>query len=78
MRFRPLLRAGPLREEITCRRTYDNSTGEELGKPMWDYRTAKFLNEPLPEPVPRSVRTVFHFDSTSVVVPPECREMTQE
>ena len=75
VRFRPLLRAGPLREEIVCRRTFDNYTGEELGEPMTNYATAKLLNEPLPDPVPRPVRTVFYFDRTSVAVPPECREV---
>ena len=77
-RFRPLLRAGPLREEVVCRRTFDHGTGEELGAPMRDYATAKLLNEPLPDPVPRPVRTVFHFNSTSVVAPPECCEAMPE
>ena len=75
MRYRPLLRAGPTREEVTCRRTYDARTGDELGEPMKDYARAKFLAEPLPDPVPRPIRTVFHFDQTSVVVPPECRNI---
>ena len=71
--YRPLLRAGPLREEVVSRVTYDGRTGEQLGPVMFDYSVSKHLCEPLPEPTPRPLRTVFSFAKTSVEVPPECR-----
>ena len=71
-KFRSLLGAGPLRSEVVCRTTYDAKSGDVL-ETMTDYSSAKFLNEPLPKPVPRSLRTVFAFDRTTKEVPPECR-----
>ena len=42
---------------------------------MHDYATTKCPCEPLPEPVPRAIRTVFEFSRTDVDVPPECRDV---
>ena len=75
-RFRTLWQTGPNRHEVTCRTTFDANTGDIIGAPMFDYATAKFLNEPLPEPVPRSIRSVFAFDHTEKKVPPECRNVS--
>ena len=76
-RFRSLYEAGPLRSEVTMRTTYDVKTGEMIGSPMRDYATSKSISEPLPEPVPRSVRTVFSFDRTVREVAPECRNLAE-
>ena len=73
--YRPVLRAGPLQSEVTSRTTIDMTTGEQVGPIMRDYATAKFHCEPLPEPTPRAIRTIFTFDYTSVDVPPECRNV---
>ena len=72
-RFRSLYEAGPLKSEVTLRVTFDGKTGEMIGSPMRDYATSKAISESLPEPVPRPVRTVFHFDRTTREVPPERR-----
>ena len=77
-RYRSLYEAGPLRSEVTKRETFDEKTGEMLGVPMLDYATSKVISEPLPDPVPRSVRTVFHFDRTARDVAPERRNMAVE
>ena len=76
VRYRPLLLAGPLRSEVMSRTTIDTRTNEMVGPVMRDYATSKNLCDELPEPRPRSIRTVFSFDSTSVDVPPECRNRT--
>ena len=77
-RYRSLYEAGPLRSEVTRRETFDEKTGEMLGAPMLDYSTSKTISEPLPDPVPRSVRTGFYFDRTVREVAPERRNMTAE
>ena len=63
-RFRPLLKAGPSREEVVKRTTYDYHTGEVL-EVMSDYNTNKAPCAELPPPTPRSLRTSFAYDSTS-------------
>ena len=48
-----------------------------IGAPMLDYATSKTINELLPDPVPRSIRTVFHFDNTVRDVAPERRNVEE-
>ena len=69
-KYASLFTAGPEPNEVVSRRTFDLDTGEELGAPMLDFATAKFRNLPLPEPVPRSIRSVFTFAQTSKQAPP--------
>ena len=76
-RFRSLYEAGPLRTEVTRRETFDERTGDMIGAPMLDYATSKTINELLPDPVPRSIRTVFHFASTVRDVAPERRNIEE-
>ena len=73
-RYASLYSAGPDLHEVSIRTTYDAKTGEMIGVPLREYSTAKFRNEPLPPPVPRSIRSVFAFDHTAKFVPPECRD----
>ena len=70
-KYASLYTAWPELHEITSRRTFDHDSGEELGVPMLDFASAKFRNLPLPEPVPRSIRSVFAFARTSKQTPPD-------
>ena len=75
-KFASLYTAGPELHEVTSRRTFDADSGEELGAPMLDFSCAKFRNLPLPDPIPRSIRSVFTFQSTSKSIPPEHRNQS--
>ena len=69
VRFRQIYGSGPARQEITSRVTVDANSGETLGV-MDDYPTNRKLDDWLPEPSPRAIRTIFSFDSTKARVPP--------
>ena len=68
IRCRTLLLAGPSRHEVYKRCTYDTRTGDLL-ETLSGYDTAKILDQLLPEPVPRDITTVFHFQSTASKIP---------
>ena len=70
VKFRDLWMAGPSKEEVTMRKTYDHATGELLGV------THKWLEcrdkcADLPSPRPPPLRTEFHFSKTRAKIPPE-------
>ena len=67
-RFSTLWSTGPARQEVQERLTYDANTGELL-ETLKRFDVAKNLNEPLPAPVPRDIKTVFRFKSTSKRIP---------
>ena len=68
VKFRTLYMAGPKLSEITKRETWDATTGELLDTTR-NFATCKAPCEDLPEPRPRALRTVFHFERTSANVP---------
>ena len=71
-RFSTLYSSGPARQEVYERVTFDSNTGEKLGVlPRFD--TAKNLNDNLPPPVPRDIRSEFFFRATSKVIPSSAR-----
>ena len=63
-RFSTLWSTGPARHECYERATFDANTGEWLGT-LKRFDTAKNLNEELPPPVPRDIKSVFRFKATS-------------
>ena len=63
-RFSTLYSSGPARQDCHTRTTYDSNTGELL-ETLRKFDTAKLVNEPLPPPVPRDIKSVFHFVSSS-------------
>ena len=71
-RYSTLYSSGPNRQECHERTTYDAKTGEKLGT-LSRFDIAKSVNEPLPPPVPRDIKTVFHFKSTVKHVPQSAR-----
>ena len=68
VRCRTLFRTGPARHEVHTRQTFDNDTGELL-EVTKSFATAKIIDQELPDPRPRSLRTVFHFGATQAVIP---------
>ena len=71
-RYSSLYSSGPSRQECHTRETFDTNSGEKIGT-MNRFDVAKNLNEPLPPPVPRDTRTVFHFNRTSKAIPDSAR-----
>ena len=67
-RFSTLFSAGPLRQEVYERVTYDSQTGEEIGR-LARFNVAKNINDELPSPRPRDIRSVFHFKASSKATP---------
>ena len=67
-RYKTLWKTGPSRHEVHQRVTYDMCTGEVIGT-LKGFDTAKDLNGELPPPVPRDIRSVFHFKSTNARIP---------
>ena len=67
-RFSTLWKTGPARHEVHKRVTYDLDTGQVIGT-LLRFDVAKNLNDELPPPVPRNIRSVFHFHSTQARVP---------
>ena len=70
VRCRTLYRSGPSRHEVHTRETFDADTGELLDTTR-EFATAKVIDQELPSPKPRALRSVFHFDATNAVVPQE-------
>ena len=50
--------------------TYDQNTGEVVDTTR-DYPMCRDKSAPLPPPIPRSLRTVFHFTRTNAAIPPD-------
>ena len=73
-RFSTLWSTGPARQEVYERLTYDANTGELL-ETMKRFDTAKLLNEELPPPVPRDIKSVFRFKSTAKNVQASSRQV---
>ena len=69
-RCRSLQKAGPSRHEVGLRETFDAESNELLHT-LTDYANAKCLDQELPSPRPRAVRTVFHFNRTTSTIPPD-------
>ena len=67
-RCRPLWKTGPAQHEVYRRDTFDAESGALLDTLM-DYASAKSFDKELPPPVPRSLRTVFHFRRTAANIP---------
>ena len=74
-RCRTLFKSGPAREEVHERVTVDAKTGEVLDT-LQGFQTAKVLDKELPPPVPRAIRTIFHFKATKATVPDSARADT--
>ena len=68
VRCRTLYRSGPARNEVHTRETFDANTNELLNTTT-NFAYAKVVDQELPDPKPRAVRTVFHFASTQANVP---------
>ena len=71
-RFASLYSSGPARYECHTRETYDANTGDLIGT-MHNFDTAKLINQELPGPVPRDIKSVFHFKSTAKTIPNPAR-----
>ena len=67
-RYSSLYSSGPARQEVHTRETYDANTGDLIGTTK-NFDTAKLLNQELPDPVPRDIKSVFYFNSTAKKVP---------
>ena len=71
-RFRDLYLSGPSRAEVTYRETFDREDGQLIDVTR-NFASCKDRCPLLPEPAPRSLRTVFHFASTKAAVPPDAQ-----
>ena len=71
LRLQSLYMSGPKASEVTCRRTYDRDT-DELIDETYRFGECRDKNAKL-DPAPRSIRSVFHFDKTCVVLPPDAQ-----
>ena len=71
-RCRTLFKSGPARNEVYERVTIDAKTGEVLHT-LPGFDTAKVLDQELPPPCPREIKTVFRFRATKANVPSEAR-----
>ena len=69
-RYRTLYLSGPSVSEITSRETFCGKSGDLIDVTR-DYPGCRDKSAPLPPPVPRSIRTVFHFARTNAVIPPD-------
>ena len=69
-RYRTLYLSGPSVDEVTYRETFCGKSGDLIDVTR-DYPGCRDKGAPLPPPVPRSVRTVFHFMRTKAVIPPD-------
>ena len=69
-RCRTLFKTGPARHEVVKRVTVDAKTGEVLNT-LPNFGEAKVLDQELPPPCPREIKTIFHFKATKARVPPE-------
>ena len=72
-RFSTLYSSGPSRQEVHRRETFDASSGELIGV-LDKFDVAKNLNDELPSPRPRDIKSVFHFKNTAKVVPNAARQ----
>ena len=77
VRCRTLYRSGPARHEVHLRETFDDATGR-LIESTKNFATAKVIDQEIPSPRPRALRTVFHFAQTQQVIPHDAeRESTE-
>ena len=72
VRCRSLFKTGPARSEVYERVTVDANTGEVLHT-LTGYQTAKVLDQELPPPVPRAIKSIFHFRATAAKIPDHAR-----
>ena len=69
-RLKTLYGSGPKAFEVHLRETFDANTGE-LVNVTHDFASSRDPCPPLVPEEPRSLKTVFHFRRTSVVIPPD-------
>ena len=74
-RCRTLCKSGPARHEVHERVTVDAVTGQVLHT-LPNFDTAKILDQELPPPCPRAIKSIFRFKATKACIPDAAKNVS--